>query len=348
MTIYILLVAIIMILLILNGTIKTNINFLQLIVLALLTFFVGFRFETGYDWAMYRNFYEYDTFHSDIEFGYVFFIELLRFFFDGYQSLFFFTALVTYMCLYLGIKKYTKHTGIALVLFLLIPGFFLNTLTIIRQELAIVITFYAFSFLIDKKYYKYFLLMLLAFSIHYSVAIVLFTHFFVWKFALKIKYYYYYFLILFSLIFLKLNIGEFVYFFAEGGRYEFYQAGDSVSILKIVILNSLALLYIYFAKGIIDKSKYNIYIIFLFVMNIVFLNVFSSVIALSRIAYDFKIFEIVLVAQILFVFDKKFRVLGLIFIVIFYSILFLGALKVDMAETRTENNLIPYKNFFFK
>lgn len=348
MTVYILFVAAIIALLIFNSFIKMNIQVFQIFALILLVFFVGFRFETGYDWAMYRNFYEYNTFHDGIEFGYVFFINLLRYFFDDYQSLFFFTALATYIFIYLGIKKYTNHSSIALVLFLLIPGFFLNTLTIIRQELAIAIAFYAFSFLIDRKFLNYFLLMLLAFSIHYSVAIVFFTHLVVWQYASKVKYSFYYFSILFSLIFLKIDIEDLVYFFAKGARYEFYQSGESVSFLKILILNSLALVYVYFSPKIIHKSKYNIYIVALVVMNVVYLNVFSSVIALSRIAYYFKIFEIVLVAQLLFIFDKKIRVLVLLLLVIFYSIQFLGALKVDMAETRTENNLIPYKNVLFK
>lgn len=345
---YILFVAIIMALLIFNSAIKTNINIFQWFVFALLVFFVGFRFETGYDWVMYRNFFEYNTFHDGIEFGYVFFIKFLRYFFDDYQSLFFFTALVTYIFLFLGIKKYTKHTSIALILFLLIPGLFLNSLTIIRQELAIAIAFYAFSFLVDRKFLNYFILMILAFSIHYSVAIVFFTHLIVWRYAPKVKYSFYYFLILFSLLFLKFNIGNLVYYFAQGARYEFYQSGESVSFLKIFVLNLLALVYVYFSPKIIDKSKYNIYIVALVVMNVVYLNVFSSVIALSRIAYYFKIFEIVLVAQLLFVFDKKVRVLVLLLLVAFYSTLFLGALKVDMAETRTENNLIPYKNVFLK
>lgn len=345
---YILFVAIIMALLIFNSAIKTNVNILQWFVFALLIFFVGFRYETGYDWAMYRNFFEFNTFHDGIEFGYVFFIKFLRYFFDDYQSLFFFTALVTYTFLYFGIKKYTKHTGIALILFLLIPGFFLNSLTIIRQELAIAIAFYAFSFLVDRKFLNYFILMVLAFSIHYSIAIVLITHLIVWKYAPKVKYSFYYFLILLSLLFLKFNIGSLVYYFAQGARYEFYQSGESVSFLKIFILNFLAIVYVYFSPKIIDKSKYNIYIVAFVVVNVVYLNVFSSVIALSRIAYYFKIFEIVLVAQLLFVFDKKVRVLVLLLLVAFYSTLFLGALKVDMAETRTENNLIPYKNVFFK
>ena len=250
--------------------------------------------------------------------------------------------------LYLGIKKYTKHSSIALALFILIPGFFLNSLTIIRQELAIVIAFYAFSFLVDRKFLKYLFLMILAFSIHYSVAIVFFTHLIVWQYAPKVKYGFFYFLILFSLLFLKIDIGNLVYYFAQGARYEFYQSGESVSLLKILILNSLALVYVYFSPKILDKSKYNIYIVALVVMNVVYLNVFSSVVALSRIAYYFKIFEIVLVAQLVFVFGKKIRVLALILLVAFYFLQFLSALEGDMAETRTENNLIPYKNILFK
>lgn len=347
MTIYILFVVVLIALLILNSLIKTDIQLFQKIALIFIVFFVGFRFEAGYDWAMYRNFFEYDTFHHTIEFGYVFFIKFLRVFFSDFQSLFFFTALATYLFLYLGIKKYTNHSSIAVLIFVLIPGLFLNTFSIMRQELAIVIAFYAFSFLIDKKFFIYLLLMILAFSFHYTVAIAFVTHLLVWKYAPKVKYNYYYYLILFSMLFLGFNIGNLVYYFAKGARYEFYQAGESVSLIKILILNTLALVYVYLSPKIIKKNKYNIYIVALFVMNIVYLNVFSSVIALSRLSYYFKIFEIVLVAELLFIMDKKIRVLALISLVLLYSFLYIAALKVDMAETRTVNNLVPYKNIFF-
>ncbi|WP_353167590.1 EpsG family protein [Acinetobacter sp.] len=347
MTIYILFVITLIALLILNSLIKTDIQLFQKIAFIFIVFFVGFRFETGYDWAMYRNFFEYDTFHHTIEFGYVFFIKFLRVFFSDFQSLFFFTALATYLFLYLGIKKYTNHSSIAVLIFVLIPGLFLNTFSIMRQELAIVIAFYAFSFLRDKKFFIYLLLMILAFSFHYTVAIAFVTHLLVWKYAPKVKYNYYYYLILFSMLFLGFNIGNLVYYFAKGARYEFYQAGESVSLIKILILNTLALVYVYLSPKIIEKNKYNIYIVALFVMNIVYLNIFSSVIALSRFSYYFKIFEIVLVAELLFIFDKKIRVLALISLVLLYSVLYIGALKVDMAETRTVNNLVPYKNIFF-
>jgi hypothetical protein len=346
LTTYILFVAIIIALLILDSTIKTNIHIYQIFSLVLIIFFVGFRFETGYDWEMYRNFFEYNTFHGNIEFGYVFFIKLLRYFFDDFQSLFFFTALATYVFLYLGIKKYTNHSSIAIVLFLLIPGFFLNTLTIMRQELAIAVAFYAFSFLRDKEFSKYLFLMLLAFSIHYSVALVFFTHLIVWRYAAKVKFNFYYILVLFSMFFLTFNIGNVVYFFAKGARYEFYQTGESVSLLKILILNSLGLIYIYFSPRIIKKDQNNIYIVALFVAGLVYLNIFSSVIALSRFSYYFKIFEIILVAELLFIMDKKVRVLVLIFLVAFYFILFIAALKTDMSAKEVANNFIPYKNIF--
>ena len=102
------------ILLIANSYIKTTFNLFALLAIISIIFFVGFRFETGYDWVMYRNFFENDYFHGSIEFGYVYLIKALRAFFDNFQSLFFATAFLTYVFLFLGIKKYTTHIGIAL------------------------------------------------------------------------------------------------------------------------------------------------------------------------------------------------------------------------------------------
>ena len=77
MTIYILFVVVLIALLILNSLIKTDIQLFQKIALIFIVFFVGFRFEAGYDWAMYRNFFVFITFHDGIEFGYVFFIKFI-------------------------------------------------------------------------------------------------------------------------------------------------------------------------------------------------------------------------------------------------------------------------------
>lgn len=345
---YSLFIILIIFLLILNSVLKTKNEVFEILALTLIIFFVGFRFETGYDWEMYRNFFEYDTFHGSIEPGYVIVVKFLRYFFDDFQSLFFFTALATYIFLYLGIKKYTKHSSLAIVLFLLIPGFFLNTLTIMRQELAIAIAFYAFSFLRDNKLLKYLFLMVVAFLIHYSVFLAFLTHFFVFKYASKINYNFYYFGIVFSMIFLGFNIGTLVSYFSQGARYEFYGTGESVGLLKIVILNSMVIFYVYLSPRVIEKNFYNVYLVAFVVMSVIFLNIFSSVVALSRFTYYFKIFEIVLVAELLFIFNKNVRILVLILIFSTYFIFFVNALKTDMVSTEVQNNFIPYKNVFLK
>lgn len=334
------------ILLIANSYIKTTFNLFALLAIISIIFFVGFRFETGYDWVMYRNFFENDYFHGSIEFGYVYLIKALRAFFDNFQSLFFASAFLTYVFLFLGIKKYTTHIGIALFIFLLIPGFFLNTLTIMRQELAISIALYAFYFLLQRRFIPYLVLMFLAFSAHYSVLIVLVAHIIIWKFADKVPVKSYYWLIILSIPFTLVDIGSIMPVLFSGSRYEFYESGESVSLIKTVVLNGLAFFYLSLMPKLKDKNELNVYVIAMFVAGIVFTNVFSSVIALSRIGYYFRLYEIILVAELIFIFSKQSRLIVLASLTFFYSALFYNALVVDMAETRTENNLIPYKNIF--
>ena len=336
------------ILLIANSYIKTTFNLFALLAIISIIFFVGFRFETGYDWVMYRNFFENDYFHSSIEFGYVYLIKALRAFFDNFQSLFFFSAFFTYIFLYLGIKKYTKHVGIALFIFLLIPGFFLNTLTIMRQELAISIALYAFYFLLQRRFIPYLVLMFLAFSAHYSVLIVLVAHIIIWKFADKLSVKSYYWLIILSIPFTLVDIGSIMPVLFSGSRYEFYESGESVSLIKTVVLNGLALFYLYYTPKLKARNELNVYVIAMFVAGIVFTNVFSSVIALSRIGYYFRLYEIILVAELIFVFNKQSRLSTLCIISTFYAFLFYNALKVDMSSTETSIKLIPYQNIFLK
>ncbi|MGY0038968.1 EpsG family protein [Pedobacter sp. NJ-S-72] len=163
--------------------------------------------------------------------------------------------------MYAGIKKYTTHTSIALIVFMLIPGLYLNTLSIIRQELAIVITFYAFHFLAEKKYLKYFLLIALGTSFHYSCALIMLGHLLVWKFADRVKVWHYFLAIGVSLVIAKLELTSVLTLVLGGGQYESYIEGESVNFLKLIVLNTFLITQLVFYYKLVRKTETNKYVI---------------------------------------------------------------------------------------
>lgn len=309
--------------------------------------FVGLRYNTGYDYLSYVNIYESGFIDDRMEPGFIGYLNILRFFGLSAQVMFFTFALATFLFLYLGIKKYTTHHAIALLIFILIPGLFLNTLSIIRQEFSMAVAFYAFYFLVNKKYTQYIFLMLIGTSFHYSCGIILFIHLLVFKYIHKLNTSYYFYIVVASLILAKLNVVNLLTTLIIGGKYASYIEGDPVSFIKLVVLNSLTVFIIFFSKSLIQKRDSNKYAIAFVVLSVFFLNVFSSLLILTRLAYYFKIFEIVIVAELIYLFAKRYRVFILLGFLSFYIFIFIGSLFNDIsADGEGQPKMIPYKSIF--
>lgn len=322
-------------------------NMLEIFALISIIIISGTRDYTGYDYQTYSE--AYDNFHHDesFEVGFVGFMNILRFFKLSSYSMFFLMSIATYVFTYLGIKKYTTHTGIALIIFLLIPGLYLNSLSIVRQSFAIAVAFYAFSFLLEKKYTKYFLLMLLGIAFHYSCGVLIIFHFLSGKISDKLKVTHYIVAIVGSLIVAKLNITTILAPILGGSKYELHLEGESISFGKILILNLFLFVLLAFYQKIINKSRINAHMMFFTTLAIILINCFSSLIVITRIAYYFRIFEIILIAEFIYIFNKRSRSLVLLVTYLYYFGVFYISLLNDIKAPIPEPKLIPYKNIFF-
>lgn len=346
MQFYISYILIITLLLLLDYFSKDKGRVVEGLVIIIIILISGLRDYTGYDFKSYSDSYQTGVFDYVFEPGFVLYMDILRFFNADYHIMFFLMSLVTYILLYLAIRRFTPHAGIAIIIYMLIPGLYLNSLSIIRQAFAIVISFYCFSLLINKKYWPYFILMLLGTSFHYSCIIILPFHFLVWKYAHRLKIIHYAVVIGISLVIAKLNLTQILSLIFVGMKYESYSEGEPVSFAKLLVLNSFIIIILFFYKKLLRKQEYNAYFLVFTTLGIILLNCFSSVITLTRISYYFRIFEIVLAAEFIYLFSKKSRIVVLLVFYVYYFSIFYTALVNDSTAPDFGPKMIPYKNIF--
>lgn len=191
-------------------------------ILILILVIGGLRDKIGWDYEAYTHWYLLGTRDHDFEFGFLKLMQLMRFLDFSPAFLFFIVSLFTYLFIYLGVKKYTNKITLSLILYFLIPSLFLTSLTLIRQSLAVAISFYAFSFLMDRKFLTYMLFMLLAISIHYSALLPFLVFPFINKFGNYVKISYLYLFIILSLIIGQIGILDYISGLFKDSHYKYY------------------------------------------------------------------------------------------------------------------------------
>jgi hypothetical protein len=325
---------------------------LSLIILGILVLIGGFRDRIGWDYQNYRSWYLKGARDDGFEFGFLTVMKVFRYFNLDYQFLFFFFSFFTYLFAYLAIRKYTKKSTLPLVLYFLVPVLFLYSFTYIRQYLSVTIAFYAFTFLLDKKYFIYILWMIVGVSFHYSCLIPFLLFSVVYRWGHYIKNHHLYIMMVISFIISQIGLIYWMSLFLKDSHYLFYVSDKDavpVPLLKLLVINVMGfLVIIYFSKKGF-QNDYQRYLLLLYVCSIIFLNIFSESRELTRIYIYFRIFEIILVADIIryTLYNKRFWLIS--FICCFYLFPYFRAIKVDSESTlKDEFKFIPYKSLLLK
>lgn len=327
---------------------RNNEALIALFFLALLL--SGFRDNIGADFGSYVHWYLFKTRDESFELGYLVVMKLFRIFDLSYHFLFFFFSLSTLLFVFLGVKKYTIHSSFAFLFYLLIPALFLGSLNMIRQAFAVAICFYAFHFLITKKYLIYVLLMCVGISIHYTAVVPFIVFFSVYKYVDYIKKIHLAILLFFSLILSQLHwFSIFNPLFVETHYdYYFHTEQFSVNVFKVLVKNSIAVFILYYY----DRMKTNYtnqkYYVVLSFLSIVIVNIFDQYVGLIRVSHFFMIFQILFFADVLFLEIKKRRLLLFACLYGYGVSLFINALRVDYQIELKGLNYIPYKSIFYK
>lgn len=115
------------------------------------------------------------------EYGYRFFSYVVSRWFPGLGWLLFFTQVFIMIflvrALFLNRKKVSMTQGMAIFMFM----FYHLSLNMMRQTMSMSVLFLAFYYLTEKKYFKYVILALLAFSMHTFAIILALMIFIIWR-----------------------------------------------------------------------------------------------------------------------------------------------------------------------
>ena len=233
------------------------------VVFFLLFLFCSFRFDVGYDYTMYFNLIEGNIKFLDAQLNRLEFFS--RMLIDlshnlGFTQLFFIvSSLIIIGGFYKTIKKHSEDISLSTLIFICFPIFFFQSLSIVRQFMAIAIIFYGFRFIKERKLLKYNLFVLLAFMFHKSAFLAIPLYFLYGSFNRKVV------LFLYVFSFFSSNLLAYLVGLLSD-RYAIYINGvitgeGGTLILIFFQIIGLLLLPIIYANNDKEDKEFNFYII---------------------------------------------------------------------------------------
>lgn len=152
----------------LNAYAKTKKNLYNNLLVFIVTIVAIFRYNVGYDYQTYYRI----IINENHELIYLLFSPLsalfaeIAIYFHSPQLLFVLFGVPTYILIFSTLRKFSFAYSISVLMFICLCYF--NTLSIIRQALAVAITFYGYRYVRERKFFCYMLLVVLATLFHTS------------------------------------------------------------------------------------------------------------------------------------------------------------------------------------
>lgn len=322
-------------------------KFFNYLILSIVIFISGFRYLVGYDYLNYYTIFVGNSINSiELEPLFMLISEFSRRLWNNPQYTFLIFSTITISVVFFTIPRYTKYHRTAFLFYLLIPGLYLNSFSIVRQGVAISFFFLSIYYLIYvKNIWKFFIYSLVGFLLHFSMIIPTILVYFLRNQLVK-KYstsvHIYSIIIALMLSFsgiLSTIISTF------GGRYSIYGTlVDEVSFLKVVILSLFSLFIVYSYRKINDNRL--VFLLNLNQLGILISIAFSDFAPITRLAYYFTIFQIILVAELIYRYKTQgLKILALVLFVSYYFGLQINALLTD-EKVEYFPKMTPYTNYF--
>lgn len=346
---YVYFITIISVLLLLDRYYSKRIGLFTYVAIFITILFIAFRDNIGYDYLQYKWMFSsrIEGWARDkLEPGFLFVTDTLYLLGCHYLWGFFIFGSATILLLCHGIKLYTQSFRLAFYIYLLIPGIFLNSFSTIRQSFAIILLFNGIYYYLNGKKNVFWEWAVVAFLFHYSV---IFTLPFILLLK-RLRNHVFSIAVIgmpLSIILAKINVVGIIIstFFMNtpyGAYGEFEDAGTSFA--KLLVLNSSLVLYLCFYKRI---SYVNQSLLLLLIFGVMFTNVFNQVGALTRMSYYFRIFEIIIVPNvILAIKSPKIRLLMYVSFIIYFLAVFFNSLYFD-SILDIYPKLTPYKTVLY-
>lgn len=295
------------------------------------------RFDVGYDYPTYYNFYfsnssleDYDQVES-LEPLSQLIVKISRFLGSPYWIMTIY-GLLTYFFLYISLDKY-EYKSFALLIYLCF--LWLSSLNLLRQSLAVCILLYAYKYVIQKKLLKYIVFVVLATLFHSSAIIGILVYFVFHKCTIKT-------LIIFAC--LSIIISSIVYsWMSSVGLYTYViensletQSGDKLVLFYLLFYTLTVSLYYNNKKchdAIVLKTLLVISVSFIFFITIQAMSAW-------RIGLYFISLYIFVLPKILAVYSAKTKLLISLLLVSFFIV----TLVISTKSARSP--YIPYDILF--
>ena len=343
----------------------TNKRVFALASLTLLVLFAGLREPFTPDMERYRGMFESPGLLSPliIEPSFILISKGLKALGFDYHALYLTYTVITLGFVYAAINKLTEHVRLALLIYVSIPACFLNLFVEMRQVSAVAIAFYATSILLTSDT-RHRLLKVLAWAIlsvlfHYSALLYWLVLLCSYKFAqtsyppvLHVAAICASLLIPTSALmagfsflmspFLPAKMQAYVNMFAQS-RSSLAEAGQ---LLKSAVYVVMGIFFVLRLRRHEHGLRFRILVNF-FVVGVIILNLTRDFAEVSRVAYFFLIYQIILFPEILDeVRQRVWSLLAGYLIVLFYLAQFLWGLFYFSEETNSYM-FLHYQNAFY-
>ena len=318
-------------------------NFAYFSVFLYLTLLSGFRYDVGTDFSNYLHyFYLIELGYDDVaEISFVYLFKFSQFIGLTEQFVFFVLALIISFGFISYFKYFCDKSGfLAIYLFFTVSIFYFASFNLVRQFTAVAIFLFSVRYIIERRMFKYILMILFSSSFHIS-ALLMLPLYFVMNKNYNLKFYSLMFVIfLFSF--------QLIYMVGMKTPYFIYLERESVSSINKSSVMVFVTLSVFLFVFLCYQPKNNKSIL---INNMLFMSIlmgvgllFSSLppMIFSRFNYFFSPALIISIVYFvnMFSFSKKIIMYSLIlmfgFLYLFYTVEFNGI----------KHNIVPYNSIF--
>jgi len=308
--------------------------------------FLSMRDGVGYDYEAYYNVYYWGEEWIDKVWGaeplngfiYKIFIP-----YDCPGCVIAFYGIITCVLFYCVILKYSKNLGASLLLFVAYPLFFLYSMSVIRQFLAVGIVFYGYKYIRDRNFVRYLLVVFIASLIH-NTAIYLIVLYFVYQWRLSD-------LLIIVLYLLSLFLSDSVFALFSHfeipvyGKYVLESVGYGLGGEKLQLLTNILFVVLFFIRRTYIFNEDDEFFFFAFFLGVIIYNLLQPFgHAGVRFHLYFGVYLMLLVPSVLKLFGPGYLVR--FFYVFFLFLLYVTFLYIDYISL-DGSGYFPYKIIAF-
>lgn len=318
--------------------------YLDFLIIIILIIFSGLRYNVGTDYAqlyqLYSSFVGQDFFEiffnclADYEFGKWFIIASCLKITNNPRFIFFIMSILfilpIYSCLRRKIKYY--YYGIFIVIAI---GFYTTSFNIMWQMIAVSLLFFSNIYLESNKKSKFFLLVLIAGTIHISALIAGTIILLIRKLKFNEKNFLYIALIFVFILFGQKSIPIILSKIGNYSMYSSYRGSGLGLYLQIIVWGCMFLLLFYNKKKYIKNNPTNYYYLLYVAIAIGFMIVGTQNVMFDRIAVYFKLYILLLLPNFMEANNNKVKPLVIYVIMCCLVIWYLFYLNY--------NGVIPYR-----